>query len=508
MRLVWHIYKKDLRHFWWEMTVVTGMLAWFVHLDAWRGDVSVSAAESLLNVLLPLAWAYLIALAVLDDPLEGDRQYWVTLPCSWKRLLGAKILFAVTAVHAPYLVGTCVILLVRGFSPLAYPGELLWKQALIAVAVTLPAIALAAVSRRIAQFMIVAMMITAAAAAFVRPEYNPYILVTAEDVRRGIAFVAFGVGLTFVAWMQYRRRTTMWARAVLVVTTLAGVAVYASVTMSSAVLLKCRMQPSGVSARVEPGAPREFDLEKEREFGYPDAVVAAVPVRIEGLPATRWSMWQAQFQIHTPTKTVVVGDQRFDPRRPFALPLLAAELRAYPGGAGWEIVRAAPETFRSLIGAPVTFSGTAIVRPFKQVGGVTFPVLRTADVPGVGLCSSRILPLGRAHSMLQVNCESPMMLPQQAFVTLASADGCREWWHQMYRGGFRHDSWLSPVRRLSSFFHIAPEEVVSRYGGYMLPADVMRGARISVEAHIPTSCDVVEYEIPNVRLSDYVVRPR
>ena len=101
------------------MVLVTfALLALFVHYDAnhpmyvWRATFP---QGTWLNLVLPFAWCFLAAQAILQDSLVGDGQFWVALPCNWRTLLLAKITFVVSTIAVPYLVATSAILIARGF---------------------------------------------------------------------------------------------------------------------------------------------------------------------------------------------------------------------------------------------------------------------------------------------------------------------------------------------------------------------------------------------------------
>ena len=126
--MILHIFKKDVRRLWPAIAVslaVLGSLTWH---DRWRSDRIVGEIEGYLNLLVPLAWACLLAVAVEQEPLVGDRQFWITRPYRRRDVLAAKLLFAALFVHLPMLVSDCWILQLRGFPPLSYTGELLAKQ--------------------------------------------------------------------------------------------------------------------------------------------------------------------------------------------------------------------------------------------------------------------------------------------------------------------------------------------------------------------------------------------
>src|ERR1035438_3213039 len=147
MKLVLHTFRKDVRRLWPAALVSLVLLATLTRTDRWRSDTLVSSAEGWLNLVVPLAWACLIALAVLEEPLAGDRHFWLTRPHRWPALLAAKLIFALLFVHVPSLIADAYILAAHGFPPFESLPHLLWKQLAFAAFVTLPALALAAMIR-------------------------------------------------------------------------------------------------------------------------------------------------------------------------------------------------------------------------------------------------------------------------------------------------------------------------------------------------------------------------
>ena len=153
MKLMLLTLRKDLRRLWPVILLTLVMLAALGRMDRWRADWMVSSTESWLTILLTLAWSCLAALAVLEEPLVGDRHFWTTRPHRWLPLLSAKIVFVLLTIHLPLLLENGYVLLARGFNPAADLGNLLAKQALIFGAVTLPAIAVATVVRTFTHFV-------------------------------------------------------------------------------------------------------------------------------------------------------------------------------------------------------------------------------------------------------------------------------------------------------------------------------------------------------------------
>ena len=144
LRFIRHIIGKDLRRLWWVIGLTLALLARLAHFDSLRAFATPGSDEGWLNILLPLAWSFLIALALLEDPVVADTPFWVTVPCKWQSLLAAKAVFVVMVVHVPYLVACAYILHARGFSPSEYLAALLYKQLAI-LALTSASLALATV---------------------------------------------------------------------------------------------------------------------------------------------------------------------------------------------------------------------------------------------------------------------------------------------------------------------------------------------------------------------------
>src|SRR5258707_12526012 len=101
LRFIWHIFRKDTRRLWWVIALTLALPARLAHQDSWRGVATPDIEEGWLNILLPLAWSFLIALVVLEDPAVGEAPFWATVPCRWPSLLTAKAVFVAAFVHVP-----------------------------------------------------------------------------------------------------------------------------------------------------------------------------------------------------------------------------------------------------------------------------------------------------------------------------------------------------------------------------------------------------------------------
>jgi len=165
MNQVLHIFRKDTRRFWPEIVVFFVVLVLFVivepnvwhspELVAGLGEVGLMVGSFLL--LIPAAWWLLVARAVQDESLVGDRQFWITRPYRWPSLLGAKILFVLAWLGAPYFVAQLILLHVAGFSAIEHAAGAAGLTLLLVAALTLPALALAALTSNLVRLVLTAL---------------------------------------------------------------------------------------------------------------------------------------------------------------------------------------------------------------------------------------------------------------------------------------------------------------------------------------------------------------
>src|SRR5436190_22165978 len=108
--MITHPLRKAVRRLWPAIAVSLAVLASLAWHDAHRSDWIAGEVEGYLNLLMPIVWACLIALAVEQEPVVGDRQFWITRPYRRPQLVVAKLLFAASFVQVPAFLGDCVIL--------------------------------------------------------------------------------------------------------------------------------------------------------------------------------------------------------------------------------------------------------------------------------------------------------------------------------------------------------------------------------------------------------------
>jgi hypothetical protein len=157
-----HIFKNDVRHFWREIALMAAAVVAYGWHTATRSqesgfiamDIAFSFSSQILSLLVPLSFIFLIVRAVHAECPVGDRQFWVTRPYDWRKLVSAKVLFIFTFVNLPLFFLQVFLLWRAGFWPPRYFAGLLGMQVLWIAFVFLPAATLAVVTAGFGQFVL------------------------------------------------------------------------------------------------------------------------------------------------------------------------------------------------------------------------------------------------------------------------------------------------------------------------------------------------------------------
>lgn len=224
MNQIRHILRKDMRRHWPETGASVLLLAAFVWREPreWRVREGLPNAEFLLQYVGPLlviSWALLILRVIHDESLVGDRQFWVTRPYEWKKLLASKVLFLVIFVNAPLFVAQMVLLREANFG---VPSNLLnvMRMHLADWSFLMIAIVLAAITRGLGQAALVGIGATVAAigAGVLVSQIPGSSMGPATPIWDAVeGWVYLAVSLV-VIWWQYSRRNTWRSRSLLLAT--------------------------------------------------------------------------------------------------------------------------------------------------------------------------------------------------------------------------------------------------------------------------------------------------
>ena len=503
MNMMLAIFRKDVRRFWWEITITMGVVAALAWQDINRYDYIPGQMESLLNLLVGAAWAYLIAVVIQQESLVGDKQFWLTRPIPRASLVAAKVLFAVAFIHAPAFIADAVILGVHGLHPLAWLPQLLWKQLVIAGVVTIPAAALASITKNVSQFAVAAFSAVIAAVLLAGPTdavpWRPE-----EPLRRGLPLALIAVCGAIVLVNQYRFRRTAagwigWCFALLS----AGV-LYAN--LPSEPLGPSRSRSGGVSLVYAPEQSRRTPALYRVNSGQQ----IAIPVKMVGLPPGY------QFSVKTSSVTQVSSDSNLSwqikpyPRyanRPdeFRGTFISAVARP---DAAWLYLQSTISGLSSMKGRTIHMRGSLDVDLWRMGEAGSFRMNERAVVPGVGVCSAV-----NAHGQfpikesLKVLCESPVAIPVSTPVELRSNTTNRT--HTRRLGGamsqvpYFTSDWLSPLNRRDIYFEIVEQNPGTPGTQWLVPKEDINDATIVISRKDKETAFRVDYDLPNIKVDDY-----
>jgi hypothetical protein len=212
-----NIFQKDARHHWPEVLVSWALLAVYVWNQPrkWANQtVDIRLVSALLNMLpglMVLAWAFLIARLVQGETLVGDRQFWITRPYVWYKLLAAKLLAILLFFHLPLFISQIVLLRLGKFPVVSSLWDLVLIQFMFASILVAAALALSVVTSGIGQASLALLIVFLLALGIAGIESEIPNAGMVDDVGGVQAFLYFACCITVVL-LQYRRRKTLLSR--------------------------------------------------------------------------------------------------------------------------------------------------------------------------------------------------------------------------------------------------------------------------------------------------------
>jgi hypothetical protein len=224
MKQILHILAKDARHLRIEILLSVAVNVAFALAcpASWRAAIEMRAFTSggaysafeaqilvrILELLVPASWWLLISNLIHDERLVGNRQFWLTRPYEWKKLLAAKLLFLLVFLYLPLLIAQCWLLSVAGFSPLFYFPELFFNLCLISGFLVLPLVAIAAVTSNFAHMTLVILGVLLSIVALLAMTGRINLATMTLPWEAGVD-VALLVGLcgAVIAWQYSSRKT-------------------------------------------------------------------------------------------------------------------------------------------------------------------------------------------------------------------------------------------------------------------------------------------------------------
>lgn len=509
MRLIVLTLTKDARRLWPVVMLSWLILATLAYADRWRADWSVSPTEGWLNLLLPAVWACLAALLVLQDPLVGDRHFWMTRPLRWPALLAAKLILVVAAIHVPLFLADVYVLVARGFALSPYLFGLLAKQVLFFAAVILPAIALATLVRSFTHFVVFLFAIGAGMAVitggpWALPSLDPQL----SDFRDTALLLVLAATAAAITCVQYAFRLGSRVRIAAGCGALAATAVYCYLP------LEVEYAAAGSDTGVPSVTVRTAGADESvRRAAWSESrETMMIPISIgpvdEGV----------HYRIPYIEVELVMSDGTHIRSKRARSDLLSDEvdLMAYPhitsqdGPADWILLYISDTAWSRLQGAQVQIRGWMALDFYRYGETVTMGTRDVGASSEIGRCTSGPVRGGVVGPMLKVLCESPRSLPQISVTLRHEPSG--EIWSERINSSFTYRpgpnrSWLSPLHRGQSFFHLTDSVERAPGSRWNVPAEYLNSSRIEITPEIMTGHAISYFDFGEVPLTRWLAEP-
>jgi hypothetical protein len=451
-------------------------------------------------MLLPLSWSFLIVRLVHGESLVGDRQFWVTRPYEWKKLLAAKLLYVVTFVNLPLLAMDAFVLARAGLPPLAHLGGLVWMQVLIVSFFLLPVVALAAVAATTSQVFLAMLVIALCAGSLVALRHQ----IPSSSFATPIDWLLTGLFiLTIVAVLlwQYARRRTDGSRLLiggfgLAVCLVVVGAPYKTLVAHEFPALRAGQSPPVTMSILATEIPEPTGFSAGKEQSYlqltlgvsgltPEsiALVEGVLIEIDGPGGLHW-------------------DGGWEFRR----------LYIFPDQAKTQIgFRMRKEMFERIKSMPVKLRVSLALTLFREKNRREFIVpAGEFAFAGVGMCSA-----GEAYSE-QIHCRAPMRSPAFLLVSAdTSPSNCSiRGFESPAKAGVTVRGWTQSDTSGPAEFGISP---IKRFDLYlsnsapMIPAinqiaGICPGSRLVLSNPEVANRSETTLEMDGVRIGDYELK--
>lgn len=414
------------------------------------------------------------------------------------------------------------ILAARGFSPLQFLPHLLWKQLLVLVALTLPATAVATVTRNVAQFVLIGLLIGAGVVlmnAYVGGIASPSPEYFGEPLAyRLLALLLITAGALALIFLQFSRRRTTLSRGIGIAAVVCASLAFAELPRNTAAAIDCALLPATFPSqpvvRIASGKPSNL-----RYFANAGgAVTILAPIEFSGLPGgqvARGSLTELIIDDGAGAHYSAMINPGYAPAR---RPVVQASVTVYTDQVLSRLfVRIDRAVYTRLQNSNAIVRGVIRIDYLTRGAEVTMPIGTQMDLSGWGKCSSMTQP-SDFETGLKVDCESPrdipFLIPVRLAVPSSGEQGLGPW--SSFLGGAYSSSqypsmiWLSPLNHRDAFFSVAPAGTPAQRAGrsWRIPEELLSSAQITVSSRSPAGSALVRFEFPLAQLKDYVLPPR
>jgi hypothetical protein len=375
---------------------------------------------------------------------------------------------------------------------------------------TIPALALAAVTRNLPQFASTGLICVVVGYLLTFDLARPWI--RPDTVRLNATLLLIAPGAFAAIALQYSRRRIRLARAIALSAFAGAVLLAAYVPKRYTTAVGCRGGPAVAIALSQHTHPAIERLKSPR-YGI---VTAGIPVALSGTspeaivqlsPLTldvvnqrgdRWSMPDLSFR-----------PGRQPPPRPAIYPWVFVPEKER---VGWLVLSIDDKLINAITAQPVRLNGSFAAN-VALLGSVREAFLQTygLSVPGVGRCANftiQNLPSFYQNDMIKAVCESPddsprarvelVHLPTGRRVRQALGDASSH-------VGYPTHTWLSPVHRRNTFFQIAETQVLQEGSRWLVMRSELPDSRLEFMPLIDAGCSIVQVDLLNIDLRQYIL---
>lgn len=213
-----HICTKDLRRLRLPVGLFLALLAVFIVMDVRYvpgPDAPLEIPRIAVEVLLVLTTWWIVGAAVQEEPLLGDREFWITRPYRRQELLLAKLLLLTTVITVPLVISDGAILMALKFPLAQNAGGLALRAIANSLWLIVPPFAMAALTRNLTQYAGAWFLIAIyAVAAYQYISSSPFLN---TDFAWSVVWVIALVSLVIMmaaAYLEYRGVRAAWCRVI------------------------------------------------------------------------------------------------------------------------------------------------------------------------------------------------------------------------------------------------------------------------------------------------------
>lgn len=433
MKQVLAILRKDMLRLRLQLAGALALTVLIGYVD--RPDSS-SFASNLAYILWIACWVYIGASLIHQEHLPGDRQYWLTRPYDWRRLLAAKVLFGIVFAVLPLIAIKMAVLWVNGIPPLRHAPAILSNSLAFMGAVGLFAGSLAAVTATLTQFLwgLLAISALGGVAIALGVDYGGD-WGAISWIRSATVYLSLAAAGALVLLLQYRLRRTFASRVILSLAALiAAVAPFGNAWHDAWRLSSSA--PESLPVRLS------FDSTPRARMQYADApmVVAPgyrgiyLPVRVSGIPSGSAMVSQrVEVTLAGSSGTLWTSGWRRE-GAVIGMDRLADVRFIRADGPAWQyldIDRAIYETIKD-VPVQINVSIALLLLSDRRTGSMP-GFGRTKRLPLDGICDARPVPefsrsirAARDVRNAEMSCAWPKPGPERAYMRVTSPPGVED----------------------------------------------------------------------------------